>query len=154
MPSAGRIQLAWGVAVTNAVNLLEGGTTAAGDLVTYSSTGTTTSSSFANMGAPSSVSITKVLAATRLRVDFYTSAWPNAIDTSVEYAILLNGVDHPIAHMMMNANGPHVHASGVRFLPVPAGTYTAQARWRRSGGAGTVTRDVNDLLTMSVQEVM
>lgn len=123
--------------------------------VNVSPSGTTTSSSFANIGGSTSVSFTKVDASSRLRVDLHVSCFvTGSVPDVAEFGVLINGTDYAIMKGTISAASIHKTFSGIRLIGgIAAGTYTVQARWRRVSGSGTVTGDGDDRLSFAVMEV-
>lgn len=118
---------------------------------------TTTSATFVNMPAPSSLSFTKQWddTYTDLVVDLDVGVRVTVAGaTGAEFAILCDGVDTVITKKEIFTIGEHETASGiVKLTGLAAGTYTIQVRWRRNYGGGTLNSDNNDQISLSVREV-
>lgn|GEM_PF-6592809 len=120
-----------------------------------SGTDTTTSSSYANMagtGSTTSFSFTKVLAATVVKVSIAASWVSNTAASTVEIGVLVDGTDYPCKRLPV-VSGAGVDQVGWAYISgLAAGTYTIQARWRRSTGTGTPTRAADQWLCLSAAE--
>lgn len=116
-------------------------------------TGSTTSGSNTTLATASS-SLLKRSALTRVEVDLRASCFTTlATNTEATFAVGLGGTDYDIASHFCNPTGTHLSCSGIRYLTgIAAGTYTVTVRWRRTSGAGTLTRDANDTMSLSVKE--
>jgi hypothetical protein len=112
----------------------------------------TASGTFVNLSG--SFSFTKLLNDTRLRVDIATSQYFSANTAGVQYATLINGADYLMAQLNQTTLASvHMGCAGFRYISgIPAGTYTVQARWLRTG-TGTVNADNNDWLSFSCREI-
>lgn len=117
---------------------------------------TTTSATYVNLAAVSSFSFTKILTATRLKIEFDVMFFVTVNDTSTRFGVLINGVDYDVVHMgganvsasvNITAAGNALVASGLA-----AGTYTIQGRWKRTAGTGTCSRATNGWLTIHCKE--
>lgn len=116
---------------------------------------TTTSASYVNLAGTSSFSFTKRQTNTQIEVSMHSTCFTNIIPASVRYGVNINSTDFDVCHLLLNLNLTHHQASGVRLCPgVPAGVHTIQGRWRRTSGAGTLTRDAEDWLSISAKEVV
>lgn len=117
-------------------------------------TGTTTSAAYANIPAPSSVSFTKRLTVTRLRIDLMFDSFSTAVPTRVWVGVRINGVDTDVSSHSYGAANQYESTTGVTFVSgLAAGVYTVQCRWLRSSGAGTVSVDGGGYISFAVQEV-
>lgn len=118
--------------------------------------GTTTSSSYANMPATSSVNITKASASTRLRIEFAVTTFVTVASTIVQFGVSVNGTDYDISRLFFNPASTHESCpTGVVYISgLAASVWTVQARWKRISGTGTVTTDANDWITLDAQEVL
>jgi hypothetical protein len=125
---------------------------------TTSGTDTTASASYVNLagtGSVTSFSPTKRYATTRVKVWMYASMFVTVGPTFGRFGVRINGVDHDVFNLPINPATSHQGASGTTYITgVPAGVYTIQARWFRSGGTGTLTRDSQDWLSVNAEEVM
>lgn len=118
--------------------------------------GTTTSSSYANFPATSSFSFTKQYSSsdTSLKVDLHVTSYATSVTSSVSFGVNINSTDTDVAQLTYNTANNHTQTSGTKVITgLAAGTYTVQIRWKRTGGAGTVTVDGADWVSMTVQEV-
>lgn len=118
--------------------------------------GTTTSGTYANMPATSSVNLTKASANTRLRIEFACTTFVTVASTIVQFGVLVNSTDYDISRLFFNPASTHQACpTGVVYISgLAANIWTVQARWRRVSGTGTVTTDANDWVTLDVQEVL
>lgn len=117
---------------------------------------TTTSATFVNMAGTSSFSITKIYSGshTRLRIDMAAGMFSTIATTAANIGVLINGTDHQITMLFINPASTHLMLVGSGYVTgLAAGTYTVQARWLRSQGTGTLTRDANDWLSVCAREV-
>ncbi len=117
---------------------------------------TTTSATYASLPVATSVSFTKLFAATALRIDFCTYPWVSvAVATELMFGVLINGVDYDVSHAWVNEASIRRLSSGVARVAagLAAGTYTIQPRWRRVSGTGTGNLDTISRLYMLVTEV-
>lgn len=114
---------------------------------------TTTSSSFANTAT--TFSFTKYSALTKVRIDFHVSLWINgSVQTIAEFAVRMNSTDFVCIYAAMDVATSHRSWKGSCMVPdLPAGAYSIQPRWRRAGGAGTVTMDGSDRMRIAAWEV-
>lgn len=119
------------------------------------SANTTTSSTYVSLTGTSSATITKSQGtATQLRIDLSVSSWCNGTLTLVRFGVLVNGVDYDVTQIKHADSGKHAFATGTAYISgLAAGSYTIQARWRRVTGTGTLTRDIEDWLSLAVTEV-
>lgn len=124
------------------------------NIVDDGGTGTRTLSNFGTFPGTSSVSFTKYDGDSRLRVDFHVTLYfPTPTPDKAEFSVLISGVDYVIASMPFITSSSHKQCSAVAFIPgIAAGTYTVQVRWRRVSGAGTMTSDLNDYMSMLISE--
>lgn len=123
---------------------------------TFGTSGTTTSSTYADVPGTSSVSFTKVRTASRICLRLAAAFFlTDVAGTTVTFALRINGVDYPVAAHALGTLSINVVTAGfatVGASVVPAGTYTVQARWKRSGGTGTVNRDTGTVISFEVEE--
>lgn len=116
--------------------------------------GTTTSSSYADVAGSTSVSFTKLQASTAIVAAVSLNCYiTGATNTPVSVALSINATDYEIYEYFLNDISKHYPTNGYRRVTgVAAGTYTVQVRWKRVSGSGTVTTDVNDWVSVSLQE--
>lgn len=120
-----------------------------------SGTNTTTSATYVDMagtGSSTSFSFTKRYTGSRIRVDVSASMYVPANVSNVVVGVRINGTDYDLYEIPVLVN---TRAFGVAFryiTGVASGVYTVQARWRRSSGTGTLTRDTADWLSVSARE--
>lgn len=118
---------------------------------------TTTSGSYASLGSSAtSVSFTKRLTSTAIRIDLHATVQPTTAATAVRFAVLINGTDYDVASFVCNSANARDQVSGTAIVAsgLAAGTYTVQIRWKRNAGAGTVQRFItDDWQSMTVTEV-
>jgi len=120
---------------------------------------TTVSAAFVainNVGAP--LSFTKVGAAdTSLLVSIHLSMYVvTSPNDAIAVGVSITGVsDTQIFAGSINPVSTHMSFSGVQKIVVPtAGAKSIAPLWKRAAGAGTLTRDAGDYLSMSISEVM
>lgn len=122
--------------------------------------GSTSSSSYANMPGTPTWTVNKQFDATKLRHDFACSMYADAIDRAVHLGVQLTGIttlDVTKGHWA-NTDGA---LAGIRMFivgwvyqtGVAAGTYTANARWK-TDGFGTITTDSDDRWSFSTRELV
>lgn len=119
-------------------------------------TGTTTSGTFVDMPGSPTLSITKKYPSglTNIKASLTTGASSSAINDTVSFALLINGVDQVIMTTFINVAAVHVYfASTILLTGLDAGTYSVVVRWRRVSGAGTLSTDVNDWTSLTLEEV-
>lgn len=120
---------------------------------------TTTSGTFVNLagtGAQTSFAFTKQFSSTfsRIKVEFHATLWVATAVAVGKFAVNINGTDYAVCQLSLPATLSHYQVSGTVYLPgIAAGSYTVQGRWARVSGTGTLTRDVNDWLSISAEEV-
>jgi hypothetical protein len=120
--------------------------------------GTTTSSTYANMPAPSSVSITKKGGtSTKLVIQANATLWTSSATSTALIGVNVDSTDYDCGQMSFSATG----MIGLRFQTscsitvsgLSAGSKTIQLRWKRTSGTGTVSSSVtNDWNSMTVSE--
>lgn len=115
---------------------------------------------YVNMTGAVISGFTKRLASTRLRIDVSTSMYlAVAANTTVGIGVDITdatGLNTRVDEFSMTINPLAVHTMlswGDLFSGLAAGTYNLQLIWRRDAGGGTLTRDVNDWLSIIVAEV-
>jgi hypothetical protein len=122
-------------------------------------TNTTTSATYVNMagtGAVTSFSFTKKYSAavTQVKVDFHATFYGTGSGAAVSFAVLIGATDYDVTRFALSSIAVRQQSSGVRLISgLAAATYTVQCRWRRTAGAGTLTRDVDDWLSVTATEV-
>jgi hypothetical protein len=120
---------------------------------------TTTSATFVNLPGSTGKTVSKGYGGTELELEIWAGVRANAIGTQVELAVQLdNGAggltDYTIGRFYFDVANKHEQVGGILSTGViAAGTYTARARWRRMGGAGTLTIDDFDRVSVRVREV-
>lgn len=115
----------------------------------------TNTGAYSSVVAPSSLSFTKKLTATRVKVAIMFATASTVAGTKQSTAVTFNaGADNEIyqyfhtnANLYMPTNGQAV-ISGLA-----AGAYTVQLRWSRLSGTGTLNTDANAYLSMVVSEI-
>ncbi len=86
------------------------------------------------------------------------SSFSTAIATAGEFAVLITGgainQGEVVASFFYNVASTHLSWSGFRYLTgLPAGTYVIQGRFRLSVGAGAISFDTNDRISVAFTEV-
>lgn len=99
----------------------------------------------------------------RVLASIAISSFSSAVGLGVEFgaqlvdnAAVLTSVDFALASFFFNITGAHLSCAGFRYLAaatVPAGSYTVNARFRLYAGAGTVTVDGNDRISLGFTEI-
>jgi hypothetical protein len=128
-------------------------------LQTNGSSGSTSSGSYADMPGNPSWTVNKQFDSTKLRHDFACSMYADAIGRSVTLGVQLSGgttLDVVKGHWA-NTGGS---LPGIRMFIVgwvyqtgiDAGTYTAEARWKQTGGV--ITTDSDDRWSFSTRELV
>lgn len=121
-----------------------------------SGTDNTSSTSYANMagtGSVTSFSFTKRQTATRVKMWVAATMYATTATQDAFIAALINGTDYDLIKQpaVLNERQPFV---ATRLISgIPAGTYTVQMRWRRTGATGVPTRDAADWLSAYAEEV-
>lgn len=121
---------------------------------------TTTNPAYTNIN-PVRFQFTKRFASTRVRVDLDVSCFTSAVTTKPRYGIDFINTDvvppsprRDLAEMLINTANEHTtigaHAT---FTGLAAGVYTAQLIWLRVSGAGTLTINADDWVSVLVTEV-
>lgn len=121
-----------------------------------SATDSTTSATYVDMvGASTSFSFTKGSSGTRLKVTMNVGAFiSGAANTRPGFAVSIGGVDYDVVGMTINPLATHTINAGFVYLSgITAGTYTVQGRWRRISGTGTLARNSEDPVAISVLEL-
>ena len=124
----------------------------------FAATGTTTSTTFANYpGSNSSLSFTKAASSTNLLVHIDVNPWTTVAPAELDLGVRINGTDYTCGELYYNysstAGSTHIDAScTVIVTGIAAGSQTAQIRWARSAGTGTLNTDASTWGDMSVQE--
>ena len=120
------------------------------------SSGTTTSSSFADFPGTVSFSGTKNYESTFLIFRYFASCYSTAVNTAVTMSCELDSgstTDYTIGSFYFNtASQHHSFSSFYKQSGISSGTYTFTLRWKRSSGAGTLTTDSNDSAGLEVIE--
>lgn len=121
--------------------------------------GTMTSGTFVNLPSTttSSFSFTKRATSSSIRIDMGFRAFSaSAGSTGLRLAVRINGVDYDVALGYFTTTDQYEAFAGFAYVAagLAPGTYTVQARWRRSTGTGTITTNSGiSELDMSAREV-
>jgi hypothetical protein len=117
----------------------------------------TASATFVNLAAPSSFRFTKLYSATRIRVQMSLGFFSNNANTGIDIGVTIAGTTTQVGRWGATiSTGVHLEVTGVQYISgVQAGTYTVQGTWRRAAGVGTGTlsRDLNDWLSIEAWEM-
>ncbi len=89
------------------------------------------------------------------------SSFTTGVATNAEFALrttsstgLPAAVDNVVASFFYNVATTHLSWCGFRYLSgLPVGTYTIQGRFRLSAGAGSISFDTNDRISVAVTEM-
>lgn len=119
---------------------------------------TTAGAAYSNFGISTATTFTKRIAGSKLRIDFSSSCFTTAVNTSVQFGMDVfnstNAYQPTMTRMLINTANEHTMVAGGTLLSgVAAGTYTVQPLWLRFSGAGTLTSNSDDWLTYFVSEV-
>jgi len=128
----------------------------------FGTTGTTTSSSFADLPGSPKVNVTKMRDVTQFQIEITVSAQSTAVSTSIEVAANILSTDGTVntdlALYTASFDTASVHRTlkgGLTTaLTLPGGGYSVVGRWRRSAGTGTPTINTNDNVMIRVREVL
>jgi NAD(P)H-hydrate repair Nnr-like enzyme with NAD(P)H-hydrate epimerase domain len=131
-------------------------------LANYNSTAaaTTILAAFSNVN-PARFTWTKRFASTKARVDLAVSCFSTAVTTKPRFGVdFINASPSSpsprvnMAEMLINAANDHTTiAAHDAFSGFAAGTYTVQLLWLRVSGAGTLTINADDWVSLMVTEV-
>lgn len=115
----------------------------------------TNSTSFTNHGDVPALNFVKRYDDTRVQLTTTIGCFPAAVSLSVEFAMLINGVDRVTGGNTWSATlANHVTVTGaVAVSGIPAGTYPVNARWRRPVGASAVGSNTGDYYFASAEEI-
>lgn len=120
---------------------------------------TTASAAYTNLDAVS-FPFTKRLDSTAVRLDYAVSCYSTgAGNTKPQFGVDFISAAGPVYRfdilaMLINPVSTHTPMSAVAKLPgIPAGEYTVQAIWLRVSGAGTLTVDADDWVSLMASEV-
>jgi hypothetical protein len=133
---------------------------AAGNYNNNTAAATTILGTFSNVN-PVRFDWTKRFAGTRVRVDLAASCFTTAINTKVRFGVdFINTAVSPssprrnIFEMLINPANDHTPMSGLDvFSGFAAATYGVQLIWLRVSGAGTLTINADDWVSLMVTEV-
>jgi len=117
-------------------------------------TSSTTSTSYSNLPAPSSLTFTKSANGTKLLISVSTS-WRTSVNPSATMLGLnISGTDYDCTRTTFNAANAHQQIScSLVVSSIPAGSVTVQLRWKIfSGTSPTLNIDTNDWVSISVLE--
>lgn len=103
------------------------------------------------------LTFTKLSSSTALHIDLKASG--QATTTGGVYlctlGVLIGGIDYDVARHFYNSTALHESFGGDRKIPgISAGTYAIQVRGKVGTSGKTVRIDQNDLVTMTVTELM
>lgn len=116
---------------------------------------TTTSATYVDV-ADAVYTITKLSTNSALIVRLGISCYSTAVNTIGRFGVTIDGgaTDTDISQVRLNAANDDKHCSGIVIIgeSEPPGVYTVQVRWKRVSGAGTLTRDASDIVSMELQE--
>lgn len=116
-------------------------------------TDTTTSATYVDLPAPSSLTFTKRNDDTRLycHLDVVVSA--TGATARADFAVEVDGTDYDIIAFFISVIVTNAPVSGILHIPdIPAGTYTIQLRWKRGSGVGTLAVGSPNRISFSVEE--
>lgn len=110
----------------------------------------------AGTGSVTSFSFTKQKTSTRVRLGMQAGFNNTTAVSQAKFGMLLNSVDYDVTQAVSGVTTNTIPVSGFIYVGsgvVAAGTYTVQARWKRSGGSGTLGRGVNEWLSIEAMEI-
>lgn len=121
---------------------------------------TTTNVNYTNVN-PVRFDFTKRFASTLVRVDLNVSCYTSAVTTKPRFGVdFLNAAASPpsprrdLAEMLINPANEHTSIGcATTFSGFSATTYTVQLLWLRVSGAGTLTINADDWVSLLVTEV-
>lgn len=128
----------------------------------FTGSGTTTSSSFADIPGTPRIAVTKYRDNTQFQIFMAVSMTSSATATVVELAGTIaypdgvTTVDQVLFHRALNTVSLHQDLVGGVTTPgltLPGGAYSITGRWRRVSGTGTLSYDSNDSTTLWTREV-
>lgn len=157
--ATGSSWLALGAIVSSASGLLgENGTNPTGPIGGIG----TVSATFVNMNPEVTFQFTKRLTGTRIAATMLGSSFSTAVNTNSQYAARVvdnaTGVDYgdfTQAQFAFNDANKHLSWGNLRYMAagaLPAGSYTVTGRFRRISGAGTVTINEDDRISLAFRE--
>lgn len=130
--------------------------------IQFSSTNMTSSTTFVDMPTGTAVSVLKVKDNTNLRI--FMTASLSASVAGLQFTVGVNisngdlsiSTDLTIFQRAFNTATQHQDWSGgqVTNLSLPSDTYNLQGRWLRRSASGTMTMNVDDGVTIHVEEVV
>lgn len=79
--------------------------------------------------------------------------FPSVANTGVQFAIQIDAGADAVASQMLLQETEHSAVPGQVIVAPTAGSHTLRIRWRRMGGAGTLTLDANDQILLHAIEL-
>lgn len=126
----------------------------------YTSSATYIGATFSDMPSSPQTAFAKQRDLTQLQLGLAVACRSDTNDTTIEWALMLTFPDATTFDQVMFRRytatiANHLDRVGglTTNLTLPAGLYSATARWRRVSGSGTPTVDGNDSVTITVKEV-
>lgn len=112
----------------------------------------TTYANLTNSGSTITLTLTKKLAATAVKVTIHL-AFSNTTAAQVNFGVLVDGTtDTEVARTATGTATPHLTISGAKLITgLAAGSHTFVLRYKV--GSGTLTQDTNDMIAVVVEEV-
>jgi hypothetical protein len=127
-------------------------------------TTTTTSAVYTDLTDVPPITFTKYYDATYMQIAVQTGAFAATAGAAVRFGIRLTPqdasstytpTDYNVIQFQISPVGTHEAMSGAcRQIGIPAGTYTAQLRWLRSSGTGTLSFNNGDPITIQIDEAV
>lgn len=112
---------------------------------------------YANMGSPGSFTFTKLRTNTRLSVEMSGTFQTSVTTTGGQFGVAISGTDYDIASLAAPVAAANVHLpyAGKRILTgiSALSAVTIQGRMKRLGGAGTITTDTADQVSINIREI-
>lgn len=125
----------------------------------FAGTTTENAGSYTDMGSPASLTFTRARTNSRLEVTMSGTFQTSSTATGAEFALRIGGTDYDIVSLKPPVSAANVHLpfSSKRILAAGVGgalsAATLQGRMKRSGGAGTITTDTSDSISITVREI-
>lgn len=95
---------------------------------------------YASIPSPSSFTISKKLAATRLKVSIGFTAFSSGTSTGIGFGAQIGGTDYDVVQSYFTVANQYQQFFGSAYISgIGAGTQTLQARWKRTAGSGVLT---------------
>lgn len=127
-------------------------------------TATTTSAVYTDLTDVPPITFTKYYDATYVQIAVQTGAFAATAGAAIRFGIRLTPqdisstytpTDYNVVQFQISPVGTHEAMSGVcRQIGIPTGSYTAQLRWLRSSGTGTLSFNNGDPICIQIDEAV